>query len=172
MIWPRNSALESIGIPFASAAIYSGLSGWIAAVNTTTSIPSIILYIAREEIISLSITESVLTFTLFIFILFRLLLTKRLPDIGICKEARLATEYNERRDEHITKFRTYYDAANAPAVTVTNAEDADEEKDADTGEDSDDNQETIDIDEYTFKSNVQNEEDKNEESEEDNSEEN
>lgn len=121
-----------------------------ASLSAYSSIPSIILYIARGELISLSITESILTFTLFIFSLSRVCLTKYLPDMEKCKAATLVTSHAESREEQLAKLRMFYAAANAP---VANNEEIPEEESESLAYESDTdlNQETINIDEYTLK---------------------
>ena len=117
-----------------------------------SAIPSIIVYVVNGSILSLTITESALTLTLFIFAISRVWLTTKLPDMNRCKAATLIVNYTESREEELSKLRMFHAAANAP-MTVTAEDDQQPEKEASQyGDDNPDvNQETINIDEYTVK---------------------
>jgi hypothetical protein len=121
-----------------------------ASLCAYSAIPSIILYIARGEILSLSITESILTLTLFIFSLSRVCLTKYLPAMEKCKAATLVTSHAESREEQLAKLRMFYAAANAPVASTEEIPEEESESLA-YESDTDLNQETINIDEYTLK---------------------
>lgn len=121
-----------------------------ASLCAYSAIPSIILYIARGEILSLSITESILTLTLFIFSLSRVCLTKYLPAMEKCKAATLVTSHAESREEQLAKLRMFYAAANAPVASTEEIHEEESESLA-YESDTDLNQETINIDEYTLK---------------------
>lgn len=76
--------------------------GIIASLITAySSIPSIITYFVRGEVISNSITETALTFTLFIFITARLLMVSELKDNEKSEIAALVFEMEARRKEQI-----------------------------------------------------------------------
>ena len=116
-----------------------------------SSIPSIILYIARGDIISLSITESILTFTLFIFAISRVWLTKKLPAMERCNTATLVTNHAEAREEQLTKLRMFYAAANTATLTANQDISGREAESTEENNAEDLNQETINIEEYTLK---------------------
>ena len=137
----------TLGRAFWKPYIFFGLV--TASLCAYSAIPSIILYIARGEILSLSITESVLTLTLFVFALSRVLLTKKLPGADKCKAAALASSYTESREEQLAKLRMFYAEANAPSPAAP--VDIPEEAVATESDETDINQESINIDEYAIK---------------------
>lgn len=88
--------------------------GFIAALLAAySSIPAIIVYLARDTVISLSFYQSVFTLTAFIFALFKLLLVSRLVP--------------ERQSELVEKIIRYSDGRTAE-ITVTAEEPTDEEE--------------------------------------------
>ena len=73
--------------------------GYIAALLTAySSLPSLILYLIRGQVISASLYENVLTFTLFLFISARLILVTELHTDTTCACARMTDALEENRE--------------------------------------------------------------------------
>ena len=73
--------------------------GFVAALLTAySSLPSLILYLVRGDIVSDSLYESVLTFTLFIFVSARLILITELRSDSPCGCARATLAMEENRE--------------------------------------------------------------------------
>ena len=110
--------------------------GFIAAlVSAYSSIPSLIVYFAKGEIISNRIYENALIFTLFIFITARLILTAKLTEDKECPTVSTLIKFAEAREE----------ALNPPPITqdvieITGEEPAESSIDTE----NDENQLTID----------------------------
>lgn len=87
-----------------------------------SSIPSIITYFVRGAVVSNSIAESALTFTLFIFITSRLLLISELREDEMSEVAALVEDMSKRRlaelsDELISRAREDVNVENEEAPT-------------------------------------------------------
>lgn len=70
-----------------------------------SSLPALILYFANGATISDSITESVLTFTIFVYVSVKLLLTLKLPSDDCCKMASAIQQMATKREEELAEKR-------------------------------------------------------------------
>lgn len=79
--------------------------GFIAALTSAySSIPSLMVYFIKGEVISNRIYENALIFTLFIFITARLILTSKLTEDKECATVSALIKIAEERDEEINSF--------------------------------------------------------------------
>ncbi len=113
--------------------------GFIAAlVSAYSSIPSLIVYFVKDEVISNRIYENALIFTLFIFITARLILTAKLTEDKECPTVSALIKFAESRDEILNPPAQNQDVieikSEAPEANPANIDD-------------DENQITIDNDE-------------------------
>ena len=93
--------------------------GFISAMACAySSIPSLIVYIFKDKIISNSIEESVLLFALFIFITSRLLLTSSLPEIKENKFITAMQNYAEHRESIIVESMKVHREAYSQQMTI------------------------------------------------------
>lgn len=110
--------------------------GFIAAlVSAYSSIPSLIVYFAKGEVISNRIYENALIFTLFIFITARLILTTKLTEDKKCPTVSSLIKFAEARDEILNPPSQIQDV-----IEITGEEQIDEVAD----NEDDENQITID----------------------------
>ena len=94
--------------------------GMIAAATCAySSIPALILYFAKGQAISHSLEESLVVFSLFIFILARLILTVTLPEAE--KNARIAAleAFASEREHAASDTERRYDETYAVQLTIT-----------------------------------------------------
>ena len=70
-----------------------------------SSLPALILYIAKNETISDSITETVLTLAIFVYVSIKLLMTLRLPNDSQCKVVEAIEKMATERETEITEKR-------------------------------------------------------------------
>ena len=93
--------------------------GCVSAFATAySSIPSLIVYVVKGYTISNSIEESVLCFTLFIFIISRLILTASLPEIKENRFISAMQSYAERRENIITESMKVHREAYSQQMTI------------------------------------------------------
>ena len=89
-----------------------------SAFTAYSSIPSLIVYFAKGRMISYSIEESTLTFTLFIFIVTRLLLTASLRQVRESSFVSAMRSYAERRSEIVAESIKVHKEAFATQMTI------------------------------------------------------
>lgn len=114
--------------------------GFIASLLTAySSIPAILVYLARGTLMSASIYESTLTLALFIFITARLFLTTRLIEDKPSPTAVTLLSFSEKRSEDILKNQVKAEHTSVEDGTAVSEEPSEETS-------PDENQITIDID--------------------------
>ena len=114
--------------------------GFIAAlICGYSAIPSLIVYLAKGEIISNNIYETALVLTLFIFIMSRLILTGELTEDKECKTVTSLIKFAESRHELINPI-----CKESYVVEISGEELTKAEENADSLNENDENQITID----------------------------
>ena len=99
-----------------------------------SSIPALILYVANGSVISASITESVLTFTLFIYLSYKLLITLKLPNDNLCKMASAIQKMATAREEELAQKRIAAHARDYNIMEENSESEADDELSQQTAE--------------------------------------
>lgn len=93
--------------------------GLIASAFTAySSIPALIVYFVNGKVISNSIEENTLTFTLFIFIISRIFLTSSLREVKESKFINAMRSYAERRSEMIVESIKVHKEAFGTQMTI------------------------------------------------------
>lgn len=93
--------------------------GLMAAMLTAySSIPSLITYLAKGELISAGIEETLLTLSLFLFIVCRLALTITLPETGTSTAVAQLIRYAERRQDESDSAAAKYNELYAVQMTI------------------------------------------------------
>lgn len=96
-----------------------------------SAIPAVILYFAKGDIISNSITETVLTLTLFVYIVAKLILTLSLPSDECCKFAETIEKMAKAREEELAEK---YEAAHAHDYNINEENSAEDDGISDSAE--------------------------------------
>lgn len=126
--------------------------GLISALITGySSIPALIYYFVNGASISDSITETVLTLTLFIYICVKIILTRKLPDDSICKMASAIERMAEAREKELAEHRgtsRAHDYNDNVAENETNP-DSNEEASIENSEEPTEGQISFDLDSST-----------------------
>ena len=89
-----------------------------ASMCAYSSIPALVLYFAKDTCISASLEESILTLSLFIFILMRLILTVSLPEAEKNKRITALESFAEERAREVTDTERRYEEAYAVQLTI------------------------------------------------------
>ena len=97
---------------------YVGFGLLAAAFCAYSSIPSLIVYFAKGKIISNSIEEITLTFTLFIFIVSRIFLTSTLREVKVSRFIDAMRSYAERKGEVIVESIKVHKEAFGTQMTI------------------------------------------------------
>ncbi len=118
--------------------------GFIAALLTAySSIPSIIYYFTTGTTVSNNIYENIITLTLFIFILSRLILSSKLKEDKESEILEYVKNYSEERSNYIKSitdeaFSTYLESCKSNEETENKKEDTSQDQSASFSEELDD----------------------------------